>query len=430
MKKFTRPLLICLCFIALHVQAQMQETWIDYANNNQLILYANGTFQFSNSATTTQGSYAVANNVLMLQDANGNNYQYAVQAFNNDSMVLVDNLGIRYNYVKSQTNANNVNNSNNNFSANNTANMNFPWDKAQYMTVLAEKDGYQWRERENQLYVELLELLIGQKATTAEVNRMREDFKQEFLSNPQKALNDIKSLETPMQQIYTIHDMEKIAMLREVVAATFYETIQQQPEMNNYAFVQILHNHVKVLSLDSATKLNLSNQDAQAYINYLQFQMMLAGQNYQLSQQQRLAMQMYLANQFPQLPLQQKQALAFASFIWDNVQRQWSSMSVAQQQQYIAQVQNQLNIQNQQVNMQNVNSFWNSANTQNYDSYSNYNNTNSTALSASAFEAQMQANQNIFQMMENSMTEQHVTMMNIINSDSDYEYVVKYNDDY
>jgi len=424
MKNFTALLLICLCFIALHVQAQMQETWIDYANNNQLVLLANGTFQFNNSATTTQGSYAVANNVLMLQDTNGNNYQYAVQAFNNDSMVLVDNMGIQYNYVKSQTNSNNTN-----YLTSNNISMNFPWDNAQYMNVLAEKNGYQWRERENQLYVELLELLIGQKATMAEVNRMREDFKQEFLSNPQKALNDIKDLETPMEQIYTIHDIEKVAMLREIVAASFYETIQQQPEMNNYAFVQILHNHVKILSLDSATKLNLSNQDAQAYINYLQFQMMLSGQNYQLSQQQRLAMQMYLANQFPQLPLQQKQALAFASFLWNNVQRQWSSMGVTQQQQYIAEVQTQMNIQNQALQTQNINDFWGSATTQNYTSYSNTDD-DSTALSASAFESIMQSNRNMYQMMENSMTESHVTMMNIINSDPSYEYVVDYNNDY
>ena len=424
MKNFTALLLICLCFIALHVQAQMQETWIDYANNNQLVLLANGTFQFNNSATTTQGSYAVANNVLMLQDTNGNNYQYAVQAFNNDSMVLVDNMGIQYNYVKSQTNSNNTN-----YLTSNNISMNFPWDNEQYMNVLAEKNGYQWRERENQLYVELLELLIGQKATMAEVNRMREDFKQEFLSNPQKALNDIKDLETPMEQIYTIHDIEKVAMLREIVAASFYETIQQQPEMNNYAFVQILHNHVKILSLDSATKLNLSNQDAQAYINYLQFQMMLSGQNYQLSQQQRLAMQMYLANQFPQLPLQQKQALAFASFLWNNVQRQWSSMGVTQQQQYIAEVQTQMNIQNQALQTQNINDFWGSATTQNYTSYSNTDD-DSTALSASAFESIMQSNRNMYQMMENSMTESHVTMMNIINSDPSYEYVVDYNNDY
>ena len=414
MNKFNTVLILILTMLfVMTTQAQMNETWVDYENNNQLTLADDGTFQFNNSLASTQGSYAVTNNVLMLQDTLGNNYQYTVQNFNNDSMTLVDNLGISYRYVKSLTDTTNLQTQ---------RSTNFPWDQSQYLNVLAEKNGHQWRERENQLYVEFLQLLIGQKATISEVNQMRQDFIREFLADPIKAMNDVKAMDSSMEQIYSTHDLEKIAMMREVLAAVFYETIQHQPEMNNYAFVQILNKHIKILSVDNISKLNLSNQDAQAYINFLQFQMMLTGQNYQLSQQERMAMQMYLANQFPQLPLEQKQALAFASFIWNNVQRQWSSMSAGEQQQYITQVQNQLNIQNQQLNSNYVNNFWNSTSYQNFD--------NTAALTVREYEAEMQANRNMFQMMENSMTEQHVVMMNIINagSDSGYEYVVEYND--
>ncbi len=398
--------------ISATATAQMNETWVDYANNYKLTLVNDGTFQFSSATTNTQGSYSVQNNTLYLQDSMGNNYAYKVQNFTNDAMTLVDNLGMRYNYVKSQANANNY-----------QSNSNLPWENPQYLRVLAEKNGYQWRERENQLYVELLQLMIGQKASDEEIAQMRQDFINEFNNNPQNALNDVKAMESAMQQIYSVHDVAKVAMLKEVVSSTFYQSLQQRPELNNYAFVQILNKHIKILSMDNSTQLNLSNHDAQAYINYLQFQAMLAGQNFQPSQQERMAMQMFLANKFTSLPLQQKQTLAFASFIMDNIQRQFSSMTVAQQQQYIYQVQSQMNIQNQQINSQYVNNFWNNANTQSYQSYNN-----AAALSVSEFEAKMQADRNMFQMMENSLTEQHVTMMNIINADSDYEYVVKYND--
>ena len=415
--------ILCSCLLLISITAYVidnSEIWIDYSNNTQLTLAADGSFRFANAAAVTQGSYTMQNNVLMMQGVVGNHYQYQVLSYSSEQMVLSDQNGVAYTYVSSQKH-----NSTNNNSQLNTK---LPWNNPQYNNILSQSGSYQWRERENWVYVEFLQFLIGHPISQTEVAAIRQDFIKQFNQRPEAFINEARDIEATMAQVYSLNNMQQVAMVREEMSTTFNNMVKQQPQMNNYAFVQTLNKYVRILSIDTNSNLSLSNQDVAGYINYLQFQAMLMGQNYQLTEQDRQAMQFWLVNEFNNLGTEQKQTMAFAGFIWNNLAIQWSNMNAYQQQQYLNQVQSQMNIQNVAVNPQTTNNFWNNANQ--YDYTSSY----TTDFNAQAYvnyaESVRKADNQMFTAMQNSLTESHVTMMNIINVDSDYEYVVDYGDDY
>jgi hypothetical protein len=390
--------------LAISRQAQATEIWIDEVNNFQLYLSQDGTFKFINSGIITQGNYTIGNNTMTMQDRSGTLYPYVIQSSTNQQLILMDQNGRYYHYRLKQV-------------ENKAPQINYPWENPHYLNVLSEKQGYQWRERENQLYVEFLQLLIKQKASLAEIDAMRSDFIAEFNANPQKAINDTKDLEASMKSVYSTNDLQQVALMREILATNLYHTISEKAEMNNYSFVHILNNYITILNIDNSNNLSLTSQDAQAYINYLQFQMMLSGHAYQLTQQERTALQIQISNNFEKFPVEKKQVLALASFIWENIERQWLSMTSAEQQNYVIQVQQQAYTQNNQAQVNNLNANQYSQSTYDY----------SSEMSASVQRNIQETDNQIYTMMQNNMMEDHVTMMNILNTDSNYEYVVEYN---
>lgn len=413
--------------------AQNSVTWFDKVNNAQLILSSSGSFNFTNQAGTVQGNYTMQNNYLMMQDTYGNYYQYSVQTYTDNMLVLVDQYGTTYSYINNNGYANQN-------QVNQNPQTNYPWDDAGYKQVLSQSNGLQLRERDLRIYVELLQLLIGQKVLESDISAMRQDFINEFNSNPQMSYQEVRQVETAMSQVYSLNNIQAVAMVREQLTAEFHKLIQQKPEMNNYQFVKVLNRHVQVLSIDSTTNLSLSNQDVDAYINYLQFQAMLSGQNYQLNAQDRMTLQVRLSTEFNSYPAEQKQTLAFASFIWNVVATQWSSLSQSQQQQYISQMQSQMYGNTYaSVTPQTTQNYWNQV--------SQYNNNNSgydissienkyrqeaaaKGMSLSQYldykQRDMAVNNQIFTSIQNSMTENHATMLNVINNmggSDDYYYV-------
>lgn len=424
MNKFKSTNSIILVFLMLTGlvtnTANSNETWIDYNNNTQLNLANDGTFQFTNASSITQGSYRVQDKVLMMQDTSGNYYQYNVISYSTEQMVLRDQNGVSYSYVHKPQNQSSSNDS--------LSNTHFPWENSQYSQVLSQSKGYQWKERENWIYVEFLQFLIGQPISQSEVIAIRQDFITQFNQRPEAFINETNEIEKAMKQVYSLTNLQQVAMVREEMSTLFNNLVKQQPQMNNYAFVQTLNKYVRILSVDTHSNLSLSNQDVTGYLNYLQFQAMLMGQDYQLTQQDRMALQFKIVDEFNNYPTEQKQVLAFAGFIWDNLVLQWSNMNVTQQQQYIMQVQSQMNVQNVSVNSQTATNFWNNSNQ--YNSNSSYSHDYGAQAYLDYTQRMRETDNMIYTAIQNNMTENHVTMMNMFNTDSDYEYVVDYGNNY
>lgn len=313
----------------------------------------------------------------------------------------------------------------------------FPWNEEQYIHDLVKNGSLTWRERDTQIYLNFMQLLIGKQLTSDEAEEIRKSNISDFNQNPQFIKNDVGQTEATLQQVYSANSPDAIAYFREQLFASFYQAAQQNPQLNDSPLMKIYNRHVQILQYDPVSQLSLSNQDVSAYIKYLQFQSMLMGQSNTVSSQELEAMQVQLVNSFNGLPIQQKQSLAYASFIWDAVEKQWSNLSSEQQQQYIGQVQSQMNLQNASVSPQQVEESIQTQDDISEDIQALVEKSKAEAeakgMTVEEYirykQRELNANSNLFTMMQNTMTENHATMLNVINGlgGSDDYYYVDYN---
>lgn len=402
--------------------AQEITSWVESSTNASLQMSNDGYFQYDGTDGQFQGVYGVQDNILSLQDANGNIMQYTVQEYSQTKMILVDQLGTTYNFV-------NINNSS-------QMTQKLPWEDKKYTKVIATNKNDEWLESHTQIYVNFIELLIWEPLNSSEINDIRASNLIDFKSNSQLALTDVSQTEAALKQLYSLNNAEAVAMFREELFASLITSSEQNPEINETVLMKIYSNHVVILKYDPTTRLSLSNQDVEAYIKYLQFQNMLMGQSITLTKDEGQMLQMQLVNGFTQMNLQQKQSIAFASYIWSGIEQQWSNLSPTEKTNYIAQVQEQMNIQNTTVSSQQVNATMN----QNYNYGDDINGVaaqyeREAAANGMSIEAyielrkqQMQSDSNMFTMMQNNMMESHALSMNIISKmgDGDTYYSVEY----
>ena len=425
MKNFLQfHFLILFLAICPPADAQIAGTWTEQSTNAQLILDNAGNFQYSDVNTQYQGQFGIQNNIFAMQDTYGNVVQYQIQGFDQNNMVLIDQYGTIYNFVK-QNQGNQQQNQGSYQSSPSQQQSNFPWQAGQYKRTLAQQAGQTLTESHIQIYIGFMQLLIGQAVTTSEENQLRQEKIADFRNNPSATINDINQTEAGLKQVYQQNNPQAVAMMREQFFANIYQAVQQNPELQNTSFMQILGNYVQIVSYDPSTGLTLSNRDIAGYINYLMFQQMLAGQQIQLSPEEFAAFQMQLLQQFTSMQVEQKQTIAYASFLWQAIAQQWSSMNSQEQRQYAGQFQQQQGV---------------SASTSNYGSYNNLSNTNqSTAYGEESIDAMtarytreaasrgitidqyidykqrdMSANNAAFNSIQNMMTESHAISLNII----------------
>jgi hypothetical protein len=198
--------------------------------------------------------------------------------------------------------------------------------------------------------------------------------------------------------------------------------------------MRIYNRHVQILQYDPTTGLSLSNQDVEAYIRYLQFQNMAMGQPNHVSAEELEMFQVQLVNSFNGLPIEQKKSLAFSSFIWEVLEKQWSNLSPQEQKQYVEQVRSQINQQNVAASHQVKEPTTKSEKAISEDIQALVDKSKAEAEAEGMTldeyirykQAELNVNSNLFTMMQNSMTENHATMMNVINNmggGDDYYYV-------
>lgn len=309
-----------------------------------------------------------------------------------------------------------------------------PWDDDQYRHDIATNGMFAWTERETQIYINFMELLIGKQLSPEEVDEIRKSNITDFNQNSQAIKHDVAQTETTMRQIYASNSAEVVANFREQFVAALFQSSGRTDQLAESTFVKIYNRHVQILQYDPVTHLSLSNQDIEAYIKYLQFQNMLMGQSYVVSPQEAEMLQMQLVNRFTTLPFQQKQSLAYASFIWEVVERQWSNLTKEQQQQYIEQLQGQMNIQNVSVSPQDIEASMQTQEDFEKDIQAMVEKSKAEAKSRGMSieeyinykQQEINANNNLYTMMQNTMTENHATMLNVINNmgdGGDYYYV-------
>ncbi len=406
-------------------KAQIYGDWYEASYQAYFSLAENGQFSYQGQDGAMQGLYGIQGNVLTLQDMMGNQYQYQFVLVNQNRLQIIDYLNNVYNYQRRQTTVN--------------TSQNRPWLSQQFNQVLAKNHHHQWRESDTQVYVTLLSYLIGGPLSSSEQSEIRAQNLKDFGATPDLLRSDVNEVENSLNQIYSLNNVETVAMIREQLMAQFHLSMFNNPQYKQDPFFKILNRHVQVLAFDEATQLNLTNQDIHGYLNYLKFQAQIGGVNQVLSQQERSLLQLQLVQMFNQGTHEQRQTLAFSSFLWDTIVRQWNAMSVSQQQQFIAQNQwqtsatpsNQLSGQSFDYAAQYDQTFDINSLEQQYR-----NEARAKGMALNQYldykQRDMAANNQIYNMMSNMSLENHAMMLNTINNigGSDDYYYVDYGNGY
>ena len=428
MKGFVIILIILSMFSSSNIHSQIAGTWVEKRINAQMVLTADGFFKYIGQDGQFQGKYSIQNNIFLMQDLNGNHYRFDIQVFTENRLVLSDQNGAVYNYERHINTGKTI------------GNKNYPWQQNKYNKIIATRNNLQWKESQTQIYVNFLELLVGQKITLAEVNKIRQSNLSDFKDSPKLLFADVKDVEASLKKIYLLNRPEAIAMVREELFNIIYLTTKKQPDLKNSVFIKILNSYIQVLKHDASTNLSISNQDVDAYVKYLQFQNMIMGRQYEITKQNRAILQMQIVNNFTTYPLEQKKTLAYAYFLWNVISKQWSKLNVSQQKEYLNGVQNQLNVQNNKGGSQHeAQKFWNNTNKQTEININEIKGKYKKEAATKGMtlkqylkykQKNMAVNNQIFNTMQNTMNENNALMLNITNNiggNGGY-YYVDYND--
>lgn len=342
-------------------------------------LKTDGRFTFKGPYGESWGQWGVQGNTFWMQDASGQMIQYAVLALTNTRLDLVDGNGVHVQYLREVPASSPVSTQDSN------------------TNILAQSGGLRLTSGDVHVGVGLIEFVVGQPITPAEVGELTEASIEEFRANPQAFLSEIASLRQSLGSLHQLRDPVRIGLARQKLVAEFHKATRSIPETDKPLLIQVINRYTEVLAFDAINDLVLTRKDAEAMLDYMQFANQMANQGAAFSLQQRQAFIAELVAGFSQLPLDQKQFLCSASLAWTLIKANWEAFSAAQQQQFQANYAQSPQVQH---------------------SGQGYGENGYAGESAQQKMARMQrefnARQNMFQMMQNTALGTHATMLNTI----------------
>jgi len=377
-----------------NVQSFMGD-WSSPQTGIKLSLRANGTYSMVHSAGTSNGNFQIRGNEIWMQDQNGSAPVGYYIAMNNAALTLTDGNGTPMSFTR----------------AGGTGFQPAPSSSPAPMAqngpvqgqVLSSKNGLQLKQGHVDIGIGLTEFILGYAVTPAERKELQDRLIVEFGMNPQEALRQLNDIGNALNKLHTLTDPAQIGQGRQALFAALYLGTMQMQENQKPLIVQVLNRHIKALAIDQKNQLVLTDRDALGICNYLAFFSTLQGSPVDVTPDYFQSFSSDLVSRFPSFPLEQKQLMCSGSLLWTMIESNWKKMTPDQQRQFQASVLQQMPAQQGYAQ----NDSW-----KNSSGYSN--NTGSRKKSIAEMQADFNAKQNMFQMMQNMNTQTNATTLNII----------------
>jgi len=263
-----------------------------------------------------------------------------------------------------------------------------------FSQVIAAKNGYQYTQADLNKTVRFTEFICGVKLSNSEIESLKQGELYDFNKNSVYALQNVANIDNQMQQFYALTDPLQVGLMRSMLIANLYYSIYQMPDAN--AFKQIFMKYNVVLALDPYNGFSFTEKDLHSYFDYLAFYAGLMGQSYVYDNYAREAYKQYVINLFLYGDNDTKTMLSVMSVYNQYVQAAYAQLSVNDKKQY-------------------ANSL-----TGNYTTYEQGGSTDKTNVDYSQYKGSnmssndWQTQQMYFNTMQNIMTQQHATSLNII----------------
>jgi len=429
-------------------------TWKSPAIGATLVFSTNG-FSYSDPSGSRNGSFQVQGNMIGMADNYGMSFYYQVQALTANMLILVDGSGRTFNYSKvngsvnqsgkqvkstpvSGSKASNKTSSSKNTSSSESWKVTKGSQKA-----VVKKDGQILTEAMVETGVNFIQFVIGQAITDGEKKGYKKAAIVEFKSTPKTYGNDCKSLQNALNKAKGLTNPAQIGAVRQAFISSFYKMTKDMSSFQKPAIVRIIDRYVPVVAFDEASGLALTQKDLNSVINYLEFCNSCYCQVMQVNQpvtesQKKWVKEQYIKS-FSQLQLQQKQFMVSASLMWKLMKAGWPNLPAGQRNTVMGkmaakfptkeaialQVQQQAQARQQTGTGQQGNydgttaASGTSAGGYNQGNYNQggYNQGSSSGgqkKSVAQMQRELNANQNCFNMYQNSMLGNHAVMMNAL----------------
>jgi hypothetical protein len=329
MRKILPAVFMTLILAAVPAAAQsLAGTWVEPQHNAVMTLAADGTYALQYPGGSSRGKYGLNVRLMWMQDAStGMTVWYTVTSLTEDALTLRDSAGLYLNYRRkpAETPAPKL-----------VPDSSRPAVHSAPARTLDRKDGLTLTSAHVETGVGLVQVIIGRTIKPAEVKEIEARSIVEFNQNPAYFVREIDGLSRSLAVIRGQTDPVKVGLVRQQLFAALHLATAAMREADKPLLIQICNRYVKVLAVDPANKLVLTDRDADGLINYLAFQSGLAGQAVDMGPQLKASFTADLVRSFPSMSLEQKQLVCSASLIWELLESNWSRLTPAQKEQYRA----------------------------------------------------------------------------------------------
>lgn len=281
--------------------------------------------------------------------------------------------------------------------------------------VLARQGFYTYTEGHFQKGLRFVEFLVDQRLTPTEMQAGREESLGEFRKDPATTVQQTDYIDQQMQQVYALTDPVQIALVRSAFLAQFQNMFNQtteQPVMR-----QLIDRYCPVLAFDPYNNVAFTKKDFDGMVNLMKFQAGLNNQPFYLDDATYQQWMEYFTQQFLNGTLETRQSMAVMGVVSEYLTSYYAMLNENQQQQFRQQM---LASANQGTHQNAYDVSWPAG--------------VDTPEEQQAYllqkQQEMQSNQQFYNWYSNMLTEQHATMLNVIENmgDGDRYWEVKYND--
>lgn len=253
--------------------------------------------------------------------------------------------------------------------------------------VLANSQGYQLRESHLVPTLQFLNFLVQDQINQQELTYLVQSSVQQFQQNPQGFLTELQTMNQSIARAQTIQDPLMLGEFRQKVIGEFYAASQQVPANQIPPLLQVLFRRMPVVAYDPNTKAALTQSDLQCAMHYLKELYQYQGQA--IPDQTLIQMGNSLAQNFTQLDPKTQNFLASGGIVLTIFRTNVARMNQAQQQSLAQSYQQQQAAYSQPS-------------------------TSGGSTSVAAKQWENWHNQQSFKIMQDTMNQNHVTMMNVI----------------
>jgi hypothetical protein len=283
---------------------------------------------------------------------------------------------------------------------------------------LATKDGIELKQGHVDVYVRMMEFVVGQSLSTSDKSNIQRTCLEGFNENPAVQIQDAMSVRNSMSQIYALTDIGQISTARLMFISEFHKNWGQ---IQSTELGRLLKKYAPVETYDANTGLALTRKDLDGFIDFIDFMNSTVGGAQGMSMADKNSYKKQIVQNFATIGQEQQASVCMGSLLNNVMRENWKNMSYQQREQLKQQLLGQPAYSYTPPETYNEDNWMSGFEDNNWKPSpelealrNKVNNGTATDADFVNYKAELDAQNMFFQTMNNMNTMSHVTSLNII----------------